>query len=102
MNLETLAARLDTLGNVTRLSVFRTLVRAGADGLPVGHLQQRLGIPASTLSHHVRRLVQAGLVTQDRQGTTLICRVEFAAMHATLGFLADECCRDLDRPARVA
>ena len=95
MKLEIIADRLDTLGNATRLSIFRTLVRAGQAGLPVGQLQSRLGVPGSTLSHHLRRLVEVGLVTQQRQSTTLICRADFTVMNATLDFLKEECCRDL-------
>jgi ArsR family transcriptional regulator, arsenate/arsenite/antimonite-responsive transcriptional repressor len=60
----------------------------------VGRLQERIGIAASTLSHHLKRLVEAGLVTQERQATTLICRAHYPAMNALIGFLADECCAD--------
>ena len=94
MNLELAAHQLEALGNATRLRVYRVLVRAGRDGLPVGRLQERIGIAASTLSHHLKRLVEAGLVTQERQATTLICRAHYPAMNALIGFLADECCAD--------
>nr|WP_306228470.1 helix-turn-helix domain-containing protein [Bosea sp. REN20] len=67
-------------------------VRAGHDGLPVAQVQERLGIPASTLSHHLQRLIRNGLVSQERQATTLICRAVYPAMDALLGFLSDECC----------
>src|SRR5688572_25712182 len=94
MNLKHAAKQLEALGNPTRLEVYRTLVRAGDAGLPVGKLQQRIGIAASTLSHHLHRLVLTGLVTQERQSTTLICRANYPAMNRLLGFLADECCAD--------
>jgi ArsR family transcriptional regulator len=94
MNIEQAARQLEALGNQTRLQVYRTLVRAGRSGLPVGRLQERLGIPASTLSHHLHRLIVTGLVTQERQATTLISRASYSAMDALLGFLADECCAD--------
>lgn len=94
MNIETAAKQLEALGNVTRLRVYRTLVRAGDDGLPVGSLQERIGIAASTLSHHLHRLISTGLVTQERQATTLICRANYPAMHGLVGFLVDECCVD--------
>lgn len=94
MNIEYAARQLEALGQPTRLRVYRILVRAGAEGLPVGQLQARVGIAASTLSHHLKRLVDAGLVTQERQATTLICRANYPAMNALLGFLADECCAD--------
>ncbi len=94
MNIEQAAKQLEALGNPTRLQVYRTLVRAGPNGLPVSGVQERVGIPASTLSHHLHRLVLTGLVTQERQATTLICRVNYPAMDDLLGFMREECCAD--------
>ena len=94
MELEKAAAQLEALGNPTRLQLYRTLVRAGGEGLPVGRVQEKLGIAASTLSHHLKRLVDTGLVTQERQATTLICRANYPGMNALIGYLADECCAD--------
>lgn len=94
MNADDIAARLEALGNPTRLAIYRTLVRAGDDGLPVGRLQDRLGIAASTLSHHLSKVVLVGLVTQERQGTTLICRANYPMMRALVAALADDCCVD--------
>lgn len=94
MKLAHAAKQLEALGNPTRLQVYRALVRAGATGLPVGRLQQKLDIAASTLSHHLHRLIFTGLVTQERQSRTLICRANYPAMDELLGFLADECCAD--------
>jgi len=92
MTLDDLALQLEALGHPTRLAIFRQLVRVGVDGAPVGQLQERIGIAASTLSHHLSRLVAVGLVEQQRQGTTLICRANFAAMHTLVDGLAAECC----------
>jgi ArsR family transcriptional regulator, arsenate/arsenite/antimonite-responsive transcriptional repressor len=92
--LEQAAAQLEALGNPTRLKIYRILVRAGAEGLPVGAIQERMAIPASTLSHHCKRLLETGLITQERQATTLICRANYATMTGLLGFLADECCAE--------
>jgi ArsR family transcriptional regulator, arsenate/arsenite/antimonite-responsive transcriptional repressor len=89
------AAQLEALGNPTRLSVYRTLVRAGESGLSVGRLQAKVGAAASTLSHHLQKLVQVELVSQERQGTTLICRANYEQMRALVGFLVDECCADV-------
>ncbi len=93
MQIETTAQRLETLGNTTRLEIFRALVRAGPDGLPVGALQDLLQVPASTLSHHISKLVWAGLVDQERKGRSLICRAEYAAINEVVDFLTSECCR---------
>ncbi|WP_040676496.1 ArsR/SmtB family transcription factor [Nitratireductor pacificus] len=99
MKLETAASQLEALGNPVRLRLYRLLVRAGDEGLPVGRLQEKLGLPASTLSHHCKRLDEAGLMTRERQGTTLLCRAHYPAMRALIGFLDDECCADSSRPA---
>lgn len=94
MKLEKAASQLEALGNPTRLQLYRTLVRAGEEGLPVGRIQEKLNIPASTLSHHLKRLLDTGLVSQKRQATTLICRARYPAMQSLIGYLADECCAD--------
>ena len=94
MNVEEAAKQLEALGNPTRLQVYRALVRAGDAGLPVGRLQAKLDIAASTLSHHLHRLIATGLVTQERQTTTLICRAHYPTMGSLIGFLSDECCAD--------
>lgn len=94
MNLETASRQLEALGNPARLRIYRALVRAGRGGMAVGQLQERIGMPASTLSHHLKRLIETGLLRQERSGTSLICHAEFAAMNALVGYLADECCAD--------
>lgn len=94
MNIEIAAKQLEALGSPTRLKVYRALVRAGDAGLPVGRLQSKLDIAGSTLSHHLHRLILTGLVTQERQTTTLICRANYPMMDSLIGFLSDECCAD--------
>ncbi len=89
-----LSRQLAALGNPTRLAIVRALVRAGHGGLSVGTLQARLGTAPSTLSHHLGHLRQAGLVLQERQGTTLLCRAEFGLIAALVRTLRDECCID--------
>jgi len=94
MKIEQAARQLEALGNPTRLQVYRALIRAGDAGLPVGRLQGKMKIAASTLSHHLHRLILTGLVTQERRATTLICRANYPAMDALVGFLVAECCVD--------
>ncbi len=83
---------LAALGNHTRLRLFRVLVRAGDGGLNVGDLQRLLGIPGSTLSHHLATLARAGLVVQDRQGREVVTRADYAAMRGLIGHLTEACC----------
>jgi DNA-binding transcriptional ArsR family regulator len=94
MNLDDIATRLEALGNPTRLRIYQTLVRAGDPGLSVGRLQDRIVIAASTLSHHLQKLVLVGLVTQERHATTLICRANYPMLHEVMGALVDQCCVD--------
>lgn len=98
MNLNQAARCLEKLGNPTRLEVFRLLVRAGREGLSVGEIQDHLGIPASTLSHHIGHLVNAGLVVQEREGRQLICKPDFTLMDGLIDFLTDECCMLVGKP----
>ena len=88
------------LGHPTRLQLFRALVRAGDDGAPVGALQDELGVPASTLSHHVQALTRAGLAHQQRNGRVLTTRADYSAMNDLISFLTDNCCQGL-RPAEA-
>ncbi len=86
------AKRLAELGNSTRLSIFRVLVKAGNKGLPVGEVQKILDIPGSTLSHHISRLVNAGLIEQRRDSRTLHCLPLMEAVKETADYLLSECC----------
>lgn len=92
MQVETVAKCLAELGHTTRLEIFRYLVKGGRQGVPVGELQTALGVPGSTLSHHITRLVTVGLVAQRREGRTLYCVPQYAELNALLEFLQDECC----------
>jgi ArsR family transcriptional regulator, arsenate/arsenite/antimonite-responsive transcriptional repressor len=92
MNMASTALSLAALGHETRLTIFRLLVRAGNDGLNIGEIGDHLGMAASTLAYHLKTLVDAGLVTQERQGRQIINRVDFDVMHQTLSFLTAECC----------
>jgi DNA-binding transcriptional ArsR family regulator len=92
MELDLAAKRLAELGHSTRLSVFRHLVKCGHDGCSVGDIQRVIGIPASTLSHHIARLVSAGLVEQHREGRVLHCIPKYDALDETIAFLTEECC----------
>ena len=87
-----IARALAALGHEARLAIYRLLVRAGAEGLNVGEIGQHLGLPASTLAHHLSTLVAAGLVIQERQGREVVNRADYDAMNRTLAFLTDKCC----------
>jgi DNA-binding transcriptional ArsR family regulator len=94
MKLDTAANILAKIGNPTRLRIVRLLVRAGDDGLPVGKIQKQLGIPASTLTHHIAHLKSAGVIRQQRQQATLICKMEYDLLRQLVDYLTEECCAD--------
>ena len=99
-DLETIASRLEALGNPTRLAIYQLLVRAGAEGKSVGTIQAALSVPASTLSHHLKHLEMVGLVTKLKIGTTHTCKANYTTMDEVLSFLTEECC--VDSPRDVA
>ncbi len=92
MDIETAARALAELGNVTRLQIVRLLVRAGDEGLAIGEVQARLGLPPSTLAFHLRGLVTAGLVAQQRQGRVIRCTPRYGALREILAFVTEQCC----------
>lgn len=92
MNRELAARCLAELGNVTRLDIYRLLVRAGPQGLNISDIQMLLDVPASTLTFHLRGLVAVGLVAQERIGRAVICRTQDDRMHLVIEFLRENCC----------
>ena len=89
------ANALAALGNRTRLRVFKLLVRAGREGTNVGTLQKHLGIPATTLAHHLATLTHAGLMQQERRGREVICTANYQAVGEALAYVKAECCAGL-------
>ncbi len=87
------ARALAALGHEARLDVYRLLVRAGEDGLIVGDIASHTKLPLSTLAHHLRTLVSAGLVVQERQGREVVSYADFAAVKRVLSYLTSECCQ---------
>lgn len=75
-----------------RLRVFRALVGAAHTGMTPGALAAMLDVPASTLSFHLKELAHAGLVTQERDGRSLIYRASIDRMNGLIAYLTDHCC----------
>lgn len=89
------ASAFAALGSEQRLSVLRTIGRAGPDGLRIGELGKRSGVTGSTLTHHMKILNSAGLVVQSREGRSIICvGAAYEEMRALSDFLLSECCAD--------
>jgi ArsR family transcriptional regulator len=84
---------LAALAQPVRLRVFRALVVAGPQGLTPGDLALQLEVAATTLSFHLKELMYADLVTQERDGRHLIYRAAFDHMSGLLGYLTEHCCQ---------
>ena len=84
------------LGHPHRLAIFQMLAKRGPSGCAVGEIQDVLGVPKSTLSHHLAELVASGLVTQTREGRVLRCRVDAARARGVQDFM-NRCCDGLPR-----
>ncbi len=96
------AIALAALGHEARLAVYRLLVRAGHEGLNVGEIGDHLDLPASTLSHHLRALVHAGLVIQEKHGREVFNRPDYDAMMHVTAFLSEECCSGVNQKTAAA
>ncbi len=83
---------LSALAQDSRLAVFRLLVRAGPYGRAATQIADELGMPASSLSFHLKELHHAGIVTQTKAGRSLIYAADFTTMNALIGFLTENCC----------
>src|SRR5690606_1947312 len=92
MNPPSVVTALAALAQETRLSVFRLLVQSGPTGLPASRIAEGIGIAPSLLSFHLKELLHAGLVTQQREGRSLIYTADFNVMNGVLGYLTENCC----------
>ncbi len=86
-------AQLTALAHPRRLAVFRLLMRRYPDAVPAGDLAQALEMPASSLSATLAQLRQAGLIRQDRRGTSLLYSADVAGAGGLMTYLAADCCR---------
>ena len=84
---------LGALAHPVRLEVFRALVVSGPAGLTPSVMQDGLGIPATTLSFHLKELTQAGLVSAERASRHLVYRAAYDRMNGVLQYLTDNCCQ---------
>ena len=89
---ENIASCLAELGNTHRLAIFRYLVKSGTEGAIVGDIQQKLNIPNSTLSHHLSRMVNVGLIDQKKEGRIVRCIPVYTKLDEIINFLKEECC----------
>ena len=91
-------AALTALAHPVRLDVFRALVQVGPQGVTPTALATLVQpeLKQSTLATHLKELMNAGLVTQERQGRNLVYRAAYDHMSGLLGYLTDNCCAGAD------
>ena len=86
-------AALGALAHETRLAVFRLLVRQGPEGMPAGEVAARVGVPAATLSFHLKELERAGLLRATRRHRQILYATDYAGTRRLLDFLMRDCCQ---------
>jgi DNA-binding transcriptional ArsR family regulator len=84
---------LAALAQPNRLHIFRSLVVRGSQGLTPALLAKEIGMPANTLSFHLKELMHADLISQERSGRNLIYRAQYDRMNAVLTYLSKNCCQ---------
>jgi DNA-binding transcriptional ArsR family regulator len=92
MDINTAVDALEALAHETRLSVFRLLVQAGADGLSAGAIAEHLEARQNTMSSHLAKLHRAGIVTSQRHGRHIIYRADFDSVGGLILYLMEDCC----------
>ena len=80
-------------GHPFRLQISRFAVQAGPEGAAAGDIQRRVDLAASTLSHHLKRLVDAGVLTTRNAGTFYYYAADYGALRALTDYLWEDCCK---------
>lgn len=93
MNSKSAVTLLASIAQEARLEIFRLLVQAGPDGVAAGAIAEKLAIPASTLSFHLKELTYAGLAIPKPQGRFIFYTANYAAMENLLAYLMENCCQ---------
>ena len=93
MELQTAVQSLVALAQETRLAVFRLLVEAGPEGMNAGAIAEAVGVPAATLSFHLKELYRAGLVVSRQESRFIFYSANFSAMDDLIAYLTDNCCQ---------
>lgn len=92
MQTKQVLSALAALAQESRLAVFRLLVEVGPTGMAASKIAERLQIPPSSLSFHLKELTHADLISPRQEGRFVIYAAQFETMDALIGFLTDNCC----------
>ena len=91
--LERHAEQLSALGHPLRLKILRFVVQAGVEGCAASDIQAHVELPASTLSHHLKRLIDAGVLTARSKGTFHFHAADYAALRSLTDYVWKDCCK---------
>jgi DNA-binding transcriptional ArsR family regulator len=91
--LERHAEQLAALGHPVRLAIVRFVVQGGDEGIAAGEIQNHVDLPASTLSHHLKRLVDAGMLKSRSEGTFHYYSAEYTSLRALTDYVWEDCCK---------
>jgi len=92
MENKTAVITLSALAQESRLTIFRTLVQAGPDGMAAGKISETTSIPPSSLSFHLKEMAYAGLVNSRQESRFIYYSANFKVMNELLGYLTENCC----------
>lgn len=93
MQIEQAAQGFAAMGSEARITVLRTLVRAGKGGLTIGDIQAQTDIAPSTLAHHLKFLAGAGLLDQRKEGRAVINTASFHILEDLASYILEQCCQ---------
>jgi len=93
MDMKDAIRALTALAQESRLAVFRLLVRCGAAGMAAGEIARTLDVPHNTMSSHLSILANAGLVTSERHGRSIIYAIDMEGTRALFAYLMEDCCQ---------
>ena len=91
--LERHAEQLGALSHPIRLAILRYVVQGAPSGTAAGEIQARVEVPASTLSHHLKRLVDAALLSSRTEGTFHYYAADYTALRALTDYVWEDCCK---------
>lgn len=92
MDIKSAVIQLSSIAQEARLEIFRLLVQAGTEGLPAGIIGEKLSIPPSTLSFHLKELNYAGMVSSSQVSRFIYYTANYEAMNGLLAYLTENCC----------